>query len=789
MLAEFLSNPNNEFTALLLLAAVLGAFALRLRQPLIVAFIALGILAGPSGLRLANDTQPIHLLAELGLSLLLFVVGLRLDVGLIRSMGKVALATGLGQVVFTTALGYAISIALGFAPISALYIAIALTFSSTIIIVKLLSDKRETDSLHGRIGIGLLIVQDLVVVLVMIGLTAFGRDNGHMALTLLVVLGKGMALLAGLGLLMVAVLPRLLGVLARSAELLVLFAIAWAVGLASLSDAMGFSTEVGAFLAGVSLASTSYREILGARLVSLRDFLLLFFFVDLGIRLDLASLGEQVYAAIPLSIFVLIGNPLIMMVIVGLLGYRKRTGFMSGILIAQISEFSLILAALGLELGHIGEDVVGLITLVGLVTIGLSTYMIIYSEALYEWLSPYLDIFQRRQPKRELEVGDAHGFTCCDADVILYGLGRYGSEIAGHLVDAGRTVLGVDFDPQAVKNWNARGGMAWYGDAEDPEFPASLPLLSARWVVSSVPDRVINRSLMHSLRQHGFNGSVAVTTHRADEELPAYSEADLVFVPFTDAAFHAVERIAEADEEQRRRRLEKTIAGISNHYIVCGYGRMGQQIVKDFRRSGMPHVVVESNPIQLPKLIDHNVPYVEGNASEDPVLRAAGIERARGLIAVAASDEENVFIVLTARGMNQGLYIVARSILEENEDKLRRAGANRVMSPYIFGGHRMASAALTPRAMDFLDFMMHSDQDDVELGDVTVSAESVLAGRTIRDSGLRQSAGVLVLGVKRQGSDKYHCPEADFEISVGDALVVMGSAEEIDRAERLASGK
>ncbi len=731
-----------------------------------------------------RETEQIHLLAELGLALLLFVVGLRLDVGLIRRMGKVALATGLEQVVFTTALGYVLGRALGLSPVPALYVAIALTFSSTIIIIKLLSDKRETDSLHGRIAIGLLIVQDLVVVLIMIGLTAFGGNNGGLGLKLLIVIARGTALFAGLGLLMIFVLPRLLGALARSAELLVLFAIAWAVGLASLSDALGFSREVGAFLAGVSLASTEYREILGARLVSLRDFLLLFFFIDLGIRLDLLALGTQMWAAIPLSLFVLIGNPLIMMVIMGFMGYRKRTGFLSGVLIAQISEFSLILAALGLQLGHIGPEVVGLITLVGLITIGLSTYMILYSEVLFEKLSPYLNIFQRKIPTDEQGFVEEHGLRR-PADVVVFGLGRYGSAIGGPLVDRGRTLLGIDFDPEAVRHWNERGWPAWFGDAEDLEFPSSLPLADARWVISTIPDRAVNRALMHALRNHGYKGSIAVTTHSQDE-CDAYPDAEIVFVPFIDAAVHAVERIAEADELQRRRKMERTIAEISNHYIVCGYGRMGQQIVKDFRHRGMPHVVVESNPVQLPRLIEQNVPYVEGKASEDGVLIAAGIERAKGLIAVAASDEENVFIVLTARGLNPDLFIVARSILEENEDKLRRAGADRVMSPYILGGRRMAAAALKPRAMDFLDFLVRSEHGEMDIGDLTVSPESCLIGTTIKDSGIRQSTGVLILGVKRRGSDGFLNPEADFEIREGDELVVMGSAEQIDKAEHLA---
>ena len=172
-----------EFALLLTAAGALGFVANWLKQPLIVAFIAVGVLVGPAGLKWVTIGSEIDLLAKTGIALLLFTVGLKLDLQVIRTMGPVSLATGLGQVIFTSVIGFAICLALGLAPVTALYIAVALTFSSTIIIVKLLSDKKEIDSLHGRIAIGFLIVQDLVVVLVMISLTAFGasRGTGHLA--------------------------------------------------------------------------------------------------------------------------------------------------------------------------------------------------------------------------------------------------------------------------------------------------------------------------------------------------------------------------------------------------------------------------------------------------------------------------------------------------------------------------------------------------------------------------------------------------------------------------------
>jgi len=537
-------NVFTEMAVLLLMAAAIGAIAIRLRQPLIVAFIAVGILVGPSVLGWVSANDQVDLLAKLGIALLLFVVGLKLDPHIIRTMGRVALATGLGQVFFTSAAGYFIAIGLGMDAVTALYVAVALTFSSTIIIVKLLSDKKEVDTLHGRIAIGFLIVQDIVVVLVMIGLTALGeaRDAATLGREAVAVLLKGALFIALIGTLMRYLLTPLLHQLARLPELLVLFAIAWAVALGAVGDHLGFSKEVGAFLAGVSLASTPYREVIGARLVSLRDFLLLFFFIDLGAGLNLSLLGSQVLPALLLSLFVLVGNPLIVMIILGLMGYHRRTGFLAGLTVAQISEFSLILGALGLNLGHIDAEALGLITLVGLITISASTYLILYSHPLYERLAPWLGVFERRRIRRgEVEAGNPGDG---EYDVILFGLGRFGAGIAQELKQRGYRVLGVDFDPDRVRRLQRLGHTVRYGDAEDPEFLATLPLGEVRWVLSSLRELPVNLALLHGLRDHGYAGAVAMTAHtRTDAGQLKRAGTHRVWIPYASAAAEAVDSL------------------------------------------------------------------------------------------------------------------------------------------------------------------------------------------------------------------------------------------------------
>lgn len=547
-----LDHTFHEIALLILLAAGVGLVGLLLRQPLVVAFIAVGIIAGPDALGLVHSVDLIDLLAEISIAVLLFLVGLKLDLKLIRSLGAVAVATGLGQITFTALFGFLICLALGIDWLTSIYIAVALTFSSTIIIVKLLSDKREVDALHGRIALGFLIVQDIFVVLAMVTLSALGVGVGEDAAVgdVLRVLASGLLTL-GLVLLFIRYLAQpVLRQVARSAELLVIFAVGWAAGFAALGEWLGFGLELGGLLAGVSLASTPYRDAIGSRLASLRDFLLLFFFLGLGATLELGTIGDQVGAAAVLSLFVLIGNPLIVVAIMGYMGYRKRTGFLAGLTVAQISEFSLIFMAMGITIGHVGEEALGLVTLVGLVTIALSTYMITWSHQLYAWLEPMLGPFERRLTYREhhgaedAENAESHG----SHDVILFGLGRYGSEIGERLIARGYSVLGVDFDPEMLERWHARGHHGCFGDATDPEFASHLPLTHARAVISAVP-RVASTlsesdprmALLHGLRSQQFRGKVLVAMHQPEDGAALREQgADVILTPFADAAEHAV---------------------------------------------------------------------------------------------------------------------------------------------------------------------------------------------------------------------------------------------------------
>lgn len=548
-------------TALILaLAATVAFLAHRARQPLIIAFIVVGIVVGPSALDWVHEAEALELFAEIGIAILLFLVGLKLDVNLVRSVGPVALATGLGQIVIMAIVGFGIAMLFGLDLVAAAVVGVAITFSSTIIVVKLLTDHRQLDQLHGRVALGLLIVQDVVVIIVMIVLTSIGTgaadgasfDLGAEAMRIL--LGGG-GLLVGIGVAMRWVLPWLLDRVATSQELLIVWSVAWAIGVAALTDVLGFSIEVGAFLAGFALASTRYREQVHASLSGLRDFLLLFFFIVLGAELDFAAIGAQVPLAIALSIFVLVGTPIIMIGIMSLMGYPARVGFLAGLAIAQISEFSLILIALTRDIGLVDDDIVGLVTLVALITIAGSSYLIPYSERFATRLEPLLSRLQRRTP-RTAPASDEQRY-----DAIVFGHGRFGSQLIRELVGEGCRVLLVEWDPFAeVRLQDAELADrvdVVFGDARSPEFPETLPVHDARFIITTVPDVDTNLVLAAALRRAGATCPIAVTVH-TDGQAHLYRQAlidgtvSTVLHPFREAADDALEvlkRLEAADRD------------------------------------------------------------------------------------------------------------------------------------------------------------------------------------------------------------------------------------------------
>lgn len=523
-----------EITLIIVLATVLSLVFRLLKQPPILAYILTGILIGPLSFFYFPNKDFLQVLGELGVTLLLFMVGLELRFSELKSVGKIALLTGIGQIFFTSIIGYFICIALGFSSIASIYLSIALTFSSTIIIVKLLSDKKDLNSLYGKISVGLLLVQDFFAILFLIFLSGFNTAAGNTLSVwdFLMVFLKGVVLIGAVIYLSKTLFPKLVDVIARSSETLFLFSLAWTFGLAFLisSPLIGFSIEIGGFLAGLSLANSIENLQIASKIKPLRDFFITIFFVTLGTNLVLNNFGEILLPTIILSLFVLIGNPIIVMVIMGVMGYRRRTSFLAGLTVAQISEFSLILIFLGQRLGHLDSQVVSLLTAVGIITFTVSTYMIINGNKLYSFLSKFLGVFERKNTPLEKMIY-TDGIDGIRNHIVLVGGEQMGQKILDAL-DENEAVVVIDFNPSIVNKLKGKKVYRLFGDIADLEIQDKARLNFARLVISTIPDLEDNLILLKQLSRNNKKARVIVMALDTEEAKILYREgADYVVLP------------------------------------------------------------------------------------------------------------------------------------------------------------------------------------------------------------------------------------------------------------------
>lgn len=540
-----------ELTLIIVLTTCVAFFMRLLRQPLIVGYILTGILVGPYALNILESNSTIELFSKIGITILLFIVGLNLNPQIIKDVGKVSLITGVGQVIFTSLIGFFIALALGLDRIAALYTAIALTFSSTIIILKLLSDRGDVDKLYGRIAIGFLIVQDIIATIILMIVSSFSYDT-HSILFLLNIL-KGFILLGVVLYVSKAIIPLISSFAAKSQELLFLFALSWGLGLSSLFYAFGFSVEIGALVAGITLSMTSYAYEVSARLKPLRDFFIVLFFILLGSQMVLEGITALILPGILLSIFVLVGNPIIVVVLMNLLGYNKRIGFYSGLTVAQISEFSLILATLGFSIGHISREVLSLITFVGLITIAGSTYLIMYSQKIYPRLQKLLALLEIKKTHRQ---GISSGL---DYDAVLFGYDRVGDYFTNALSHIKLPYVVVDFNPRAIELLHKKEVPHVYGDVEDVNFMNELKPEKAKIVISTIPDYYTTVFLLRYLKENNYRNVVIVTARTHDEAAKYYKlKASYVLMPHHLGSHQAAKMIKRFGIEREKYKDERS---------------------------------------------------------------------------------------------------------------------------------------------------------------------------------------------------------------------------------------
>ena len=520
------------------------------KQPLIIGYIISGILIGPLFLNFALSGETLSTFSQIGVAFLLFIVGLHLNPKVVKEVGKISVITGVGQVIFTSLIGYFICLLLGFSNITSIYIAIALTFSSTIIIMKLLSDKEALDKLYGRISIGFLLVQDLIAIIILIVVSSFsgGTNSWNFILMLLI---KGIGAFSLLFVFSYYVLPKLNSFFEKSQEFLFVFAIAWGFGLSALFLYIGFSIEVGALMAGILLSMFPYSYEVSSRLRPLRDFFIISFFIVLGSQMIFADMQSMVFPAIILSLFILLGNPLIVIFLMGRLGYSKSTGFMAGLTVAQISEFSLILIALGVKVGHLSNEILSFVAIVGLITIAGSTYLMIYSDKIYPYFSKYLSIFERKKIK-EKNISEKN------YEYVLFGENRIGFSIMKSFMNMKKNYLVVDFNPERVKKLCSKGVSCIYGDVSNVEFLDELKLHKAKLIVSTIPEKDVNLTLLNLIHKRNKEGILIVTARHISDAFDLYKAgADYVILPHFLGGEYTAKIIEKAKENKKIYREEK----------------------------------------------------------------------------------------------------------------------------------------------------------------------------------------------------------------------------------------
>lgn len=531
-----------EITIIICLAAILAVIFRFLKQPNILAYILTGVIIGPLGFLSIQNHDFIQTLAELGITFLLFMLGLEIKLKDLSSIGKVAVIISFSQIFFSFLFGYILSLLFGFSIISAAYIGICLSFSSTVIVVKLISDKKEVHSLAAKIAIGVLLIEDFLAILVLLFLSGF-NPNGPIAISLPKIREitiKGVLIFGLVGYLSSNVFPKLIEKIAKSTETLFLISIAWLFGLSAFVNYIGFSVQIGGFLAGLSLANSIANYQIIARAKILRDFFIVIFFVLLGAQMTFSRVSAVFFPALIMSALILLGKPFIDMLLMGMLGFKKRTAFLTGINLAQISEFSLIIVFLGQRLSHISTDVVSLITLVGVITFTLSTYMIIGAGGLYRFLNRYLGFLEHKSKEGSiLHMIEDDGIPQLSDHVVVIGGDQMGQSIISALEDIDMDVVLVDFDPEIFKKFEnlpirKTGNKAHklFGDIADLDIVERAQLSSAKLVISTIPDLEDNLFIIKELKRENRKAKVVVMALDISEARVLYKEgADYVILP------------------------------------------------------------------------------------------------------------------------------------------------------------------------------------------------------------------------------------------------------------------
>lgn len=509
---------------MIIIAAGGGLLARLFKQPMIPAYIIAGILIGPV-FHIITNSNVIISLAEIGIAFLLFIVGLEIDLKKLKKVGAVALGGGLINIIILFSLGFLISSLLGFTTISSLYLGIVLCFSSTMVVVKILVDKRKIDTLHARIIVGILLLEDIIAIIALVILTEIG--NLHV-IALFNIFVKGFGVIIGCILLGKYVFPPIFRFAAKSPELLLLSALAVLFTFSGLFYLAGFSIIIGAFIAGVSLGNLPYYVEIVGKVRSLRDFFSTIFFVSLGMELVIGNGASIILPLIVFTILIILIKPFILMIITSLFGYKKRTSFLTGVSLSQISEFSLIIITQGMLLGHVPKSLFTITVLLAMITIIATSYIGKLDEKMYRKMSKVLGFLDKlgKGKRKELILKEKK------YDVVLCGYDRIGYNIFKTLKKMKKSFIVIDFNPDIINRLIRKGVPCIYGDISDDEVLNKINLKNVEMIISTVPELDDNILLIKKIRRRNSKTIIFVTAYNVDDALKLYDVgADYVILP------------------------------------------------------------------------------------------------------------------------------------------------------------------------------------------------------------------------------------------------------------------
>jgi len=541
-----------EISLVLIVGTACAATAKFLRQPMIPAYIVAGIILGPLVLNIIKSGELLEALSTFGIAFLLFLVGIELDLKNFLKAGKIAILVGVLQMLLAIIFGYVVVRLLGFNSTSALLLAIGLGFSSTIVGLKLIGEKKELDTLYGQLVIGILLTQDFIAVLILIFFNVFSFTGDSSLLFFLgVALLKGILLFGTAFLAARFLLKPLFTYFARSSELLFLGAICWCLILALVARKLNFSIEVGSLLAGVSLSFLPYNFEISYRIKSLRDFFLPIFFAVLGGQLIFNGIFNIIWPTIILSVLVLVVSPVVVALLLLAFGYRSRTSFQSAVAIGQVSEFSFIIMALAYSVKLIPQETVSLVALIGLVTMTLSTYMIEYDDKLYALVRPVLKKIQ----KKKLKIADQASVMMKD-HIIIFGYHNMGMRVAELLKKDKQKIIVVDNNPDKMLSLTSRGFAHLYGSMGDDEVLEKANITKAKIVISTVHARRDTLGLLEHVRKLKVSAKIIVTAFYAEDALEYYNlGAHYVIIPEAVSADYLVEVVKENTAQAKKKHL------------------------------------------------------------------------------------------------------------------------------------------------------------------------------------------------------------------------------------------